>query len=176
MAIPPPPTLLALMRPSSRFIKDLPLAVRQLRCSWYMVFQLLPGISERASPRLIPRLWAYWSPGYDAHDDLVDVLAALQGPGRATAALRYYRALLLPWMRQRKYAAEQSHWNGVPRVPVLYLHGEQDGCMLATIARRAGAALPPGSEVEILPGVGHFPQLERPDAVNERIAAFIEAP
>ena len=31
------------------------------------------------------------------------------------------------------------------------------------------------SAVEVVPGAGHFLHLERPDEVNERIAAFLSA-
>ena len=150
-------------------------AARQLRMSWYMFFQLLPGISERALGRVIPRLWADWSPGYDAREDLADVFAALDGDGRATAALRYYRAFFLPWMRRREYAAEQAHVLDLPAAPLLYLHGERDGCQLPSIARRADDLLTPPSRFELVPGAGHFLHLERPADVNERIAAFVGA-
>jgi pimeloyl-ACP methyl ester carboxylesterase len=173
MAVGPAPVAFSSLRSVSRVKSDIRLILRQLRMSWYMAFQLLPGISERALPRLIPRLWADWSPGYDAHEDVPAVLAALSAPGRATAALRYYRGYFLPWTRSREYAAEQAHMFDIPPVPLLYLHGERDGCQLPEIAQRASAMLPPGSRFELVPGVGHFMQLERPDDVNERIAAFI---
>jgi pimeloyl-ACP methyl ester carboxylesterase len=155
--------------------RDLRLVPRQLRMSWYMFFQLLPGISERALPRMIPRLWADWSPGYDASEDLADVFASLRGGARATAALRYYRALWLPWMRQREYAAEQAHAHSVPAEPLLYLYGERDGCLLPEVSRRTLEFLAPGSRVEAVPDAGHFLQLERPDVVNPLVAAFIES-
>jgi pimeloyl-ACP methyl ester carboxylesterase len=173
LAVAPGPVILAAFRSPRRFISDLPRTVRQLRMSWYMGFQLLPGISERALPRLIPRLWADWSPGYDAREDVPHVLAALRGPGRATAALRYYRGYFLPWTRRREYRAEQAHMFAIPPVPFLYLHGERDGCQLPEIAKRAADVLPAGSRFELVPGAGHFMQLERPDYVNERIASFI---
>ncbi len=169
LAIPPvrPP------RSARDAIADLPLLVRQLGRSWYMFFQLLPGISERSLPWLIPRLWTAWSPGFDAAGDVVEVMAALHGPDRATAALRYYRALFLPWMRSRTYAAEQAQLFARARRPLLYLHGEDDGCIGAAVARRGARFLPPGSEFELVPGCGHFLQLERPDYVGERIARFL---
>ena len=167
LAVPPGPVFRGPLPPR--------LAVRQLRMSWYMAFQLVPRLSEESLPRLVPRLWADWSPGYDGREDVADVLASLSGPGRATAALRYYRALFLPWMRRSEYAAEQARSLGVPDVPLLYLHGEQDACMTAELARRAERYLPAQSRVEIVPGAGHFLHLERPDEVGERIAAFIAA-
>ena len=173
MAVAPGPVLLSPFRSPSRFVKDLPLIARQLRMSWYMFFQLLPGISERALPRVVPRLWADWSPGYNAREDLADVRLALAGSDRATAALRYYRAFFLPWMRRHEYAAEQARLLDIPPVPLLYLHGERDGCQLPAIARRATQILPPGSRFELVPDAGHFLHLERPADVNKRIAAFI---
>jgi pimeloyl-ACP methyl ester carboxylesterase len=138
-----------------------------------MFFQLVPGVSERALPWLIPRLWRAWSPGYDPAGDLPDVFAALDGPGRRTAALRYYRAFLLPWVRSDEYAAEQSRWASSPRVPVLYMHGARDGAQLPAVARRAERILRPPSRFELVEGAGHFLHLERPDHVNGLIAEFV---
>jgi pimeloyl-ACP methyl ester carboxylesterase len=170
IAVAPAPVLLS----PGRRVSDLGLFARQLRLSWYMFFQLLPGISERSLPRLIPRLWNDWSPGYDARDDVPDVLDSLQGP-HAAAALRYYRAFFFPWMRSKEYAAEQSHLLEVPPVPLLYLHGERDGCQLPAIASRAADFLQPPSRFAMVEGAGHFLHLERPGAVNDLITAFIEA-
>jgi pimeloyl-ACP methyl ester carboxylesterase len=169
LAIPP----LALPATAREAIADLPLLLHQLRLSWYMLFQLLPGVSERALPRLIPRLWADWSPGYDGREDVAAVLASLRGPGRATAALRYYRALFLPWMRRRAYAPEQSRLLAPVRRPVLYLHGARDGCVGAPVAQRGAQRLPPGSEFELVPDCGHFLHLERPGYVGERVVRFV---
>jgi pimeloyl-ACP methyl ester carboxylesterase len=140
-----------------------------------MFFQLLPGISERALPWLVPRLWQTWSPGYPAHEDARRALAALEDPARRTAALRYYRALLLPWRRQAKYAEERSWLLKAPRTPLLYLHGAIDGCMNAEVARRGADSLPAGSGFELIPEVGHFLHLEDLSRVEARIYAFFEA-
>jgi pimeloyl-ACP methyl ester carboxylesterase len=173
IAVPPGPVLLSPYRSVGGFVSDLPLVLRQLRLSWYMFFQLIPGVSERSLDRLLPRLWRDWSPGYDAREDLDEVRSALAGPGRATAALRYYRALFLPWMRSAQYAEEQSHLLDLPGVPLLYLHGERDGCMLPALGRRTAEFLGAGSELEMVAGAGHFLHLERPETVNERIARFL---
>jgi pimeloyl-ACP methyl ester carboxylesterase len=153
--------------------RSLSLIARQLRCSWYMGFQQLPGISERSLDRLIPRLWADWSPGYEGAEDIARVLDALDSPARRTAVLRYYRALFQPWYRSRRYAAEQRAMVGTPKVPTLYMHGANDRCMRAELLRLAEGALPPGSETVLIEQAGHFLQLERPELVNERIAEFV---
>jgi pimeloyl-ACP methyl ester carboxylesterase len=175
LAIPPVSLVASLAGRPAQLPRELPLLARQLRMSWYMFFQLLPGISERALPRLIPFLWKAWSPGYPAQDEVRHVLAALPDPGHRTAALRYYRALFLPWTRQAAYAEERSWLHRGPRTPLLYLHGERDGCIHPAIALRGAEILPAGSSFELLPGVGHFLQLEDPEGVGARIAAFIES-
>jgi len=171
IAVPPPPVLFG----PSRMLSSPGLTARQLRCSWYMIFQQFPGAPERVLPSVIRRLWADWSPGYDATEDLAHVADALRPPGRREAALAYYRALLQPAYMRKAYAAEQKHFLGVPDVPMLYLHGRDDGCLLAEIAERAVDVLAPGSRVEILPGVGHFLQLEQPVTANPLIADFVGA-
>ena len=157
-----------------RLFADLPLVGRQLRMSWYILFQQLPWISERSLDRLIPKLWSDWSPGFEATEDIEHVFQALCSPPRRTAALRYYRAFGQPWYRSREYADEQAHLFRVPSCPVLYMHGADDGCLNPDLAGRALAALPTGSEVELVPSAGHFLQLERPEEVGARIAAFLE--
>lgn len=165
MAVPPAAVLLQAWRSPL-------LAARQLRCSWYMLFQQLPAVSERTLPALIPRLWSAWSPGYDGHADSSRAIAALAGE-HASAALRYYRALAQPWARSRHYAREQRHAMRTPRMPLLYLHGRQDRCLLPELAERARVVLAPAGAVELVDGAGHFLQLEQPERVGELIAAFV---
>ena len=52
------------------------------------------------------------------------------------------------------------------RAPVLLLHGEKDRLVSVHSAREA-AARNPGWRLEVLPDVGHVPQLEAPEAVAD---------
>jgi pimeloyl-ACP methyl ester carboxylesterase len=168
-------SVVALAIPPPQAILDAPpsVLIRQARASWYMAFQQLPVISERSLHWLIPKLWADWSPGYDGAADAQRALAALDGPGRRTAALRYYRAAAQPWLRSRRYARQQERALSTPRQPVLYLHGADDGCGLPAYVQRSRELLAPGSRVELVPDAGHFLQLERPGVVNDLIAEFL---
>lgn len=150
---------------------DLRLTARQLRKSWYILFNQLPNLPERAFARLVPYLWRTWSPTYQATDDLWHVTTALDTAARRSAALGYYRAFLRPAPPDR-YRGWQMAWDAVPSVPTLYLHGAHDGCIDAELADRVRNVLPPGSAV-VIHDVGHFPHLEQPDIVNRRIVEFL---
>lgn len=170
LAVPPGPVLLGQLTSPRELLRNAGLLPRQLRRSWYMAFQQLP-FSEGAMEELIPKLWRDWSPGYDATEDVAQVLAALDSPARRTAALRYYRALLQPWERRSSYSPEARYEMKLGPAPTLYLHGENDGAMLAALARGAANLV----KTEIVPGVGHFLQLEAPERVNALIADFVAA-
>jgi pimeloyl-ACP methyl ester carboxylesterase len=169
MAVPPIGPLLF----SPWVLRHLPLLGRQLRQSWYVFFQQLPGVSERALGTVVPKLWRDWSPGYDATEDLAHFFTSVDVPARRTAVLRYYRALLTPLHMRRRYFARQRGWTQPPPGRWMYLHGERDGCLLADVARAAIVQQPEPNDHAVLPGVGHFLQLEDPAGVNARIAAFI---
>lgn len=160
LAVPPTAAVLAPWRKLS----TLPIALRQARLSWYFLYNQLP-FATRGLHRVIPKLWRDWSPGYDAAEDLEHLFSALDTTSRRRAALRYYRNNL-----QR---GALRTFSMRPGAPALYLHGESDGCMSVAIADAARTMLVPGSEVEVLPGVGHFLHLESPALVNQRIAGWI---
>jgi pimeloyl-ACP methyl ester carboxylesterase len=138
-------------------------ALRQLGLSSYVAYLGFGGrLAERSLPRLVPWLWRRWSPGYDPSADLPAVLAALSSPESRRAARLPYRAL--PSLIRAPAPA--------PRIPLLYLHGEDDHCMHAGFARLAAGPLGPG-RFALIPGAGHFLPLEAPEAVADRIEEFL---
>lgn len=163
MAVPPPWLLAAALRGPGA----LPLLARQLRNSWYTMFNQLPGLAERAQGKLIPKLWRDWSPGFDADEDVRHVFAALDGRARRRAALRYYRCAADP------RASRQLSQPG--RQPVLFLHGQRDGCFSPALCRRVLPLLTGQSRGESIEGAGHFLQVERPAVVNDLITDWLEA-
>jgi len=168
MSVPPVATMQRVVRGR--------LALRQLRNSWYILANQVPGLAESAFEPLVRKLWADWSPGYDATEELAHLLEALPDRARRTAAIRYYRALVRPWGRRAGYADAQNAWLRTPSVPMLYLHGAQDGCLLPAVGAEAAVDLPIGSRAVLIPGAGHFLQLEQPDAVAGEIRRFVPAP
>ena len=98
----------------------------QLKRSWYMFFfqhalaDMVVGMGDLA---FIDGLWADWSPGYDATEDLVHVKDALRDPAHLTAALDYYRATLGNVGVDPALDDVQAKASEITKQPTLYLHG-----------------------------------------------------
>jgi pimeloyl-ACP methyl ester carboxylesterase len=167
MAVPPGPAL------GAAFVGNL----AQIQRSWYMFF-FQHGLSNLVVPAndfaFIDMLWSQWSPGYDAREDLVHVKQALHETDNLQAALGYYRATLGDGKRDPELAALQQRMGGeYPPQTLLYLHGENDGCVGREVAEAARAMSPANVRYEFVAGAGHFMQLEQPERVNELIVDFV---
>jgi pimeloyl-ACP methyl ester carboxylesterase len=149
--------------------------LRQLRNSWYILFNRLPWLPEANHERLVRKLWRDWSPGYDASADLPAVLEAMASPENRRAVIGYYRALVSPLGPPPAY----RRWKGAelspPLTPLLYLHGVDDGAMDIRLARLAEPSLPEGSTMVEVPDAGHFLHLEQPAVVNALVRAHLTA-
>ncbi|TDB93040.1 alpha/beta hydrolase [Actinomadura sp. 7K534] len=153
----------------------------QLKRSFY-IFVFQTPLAEAALNRaFVEGLWRDWSPddGRDRSQDVDHVMDCLAAPQNVAAAIGYYRAMLDPSRLVERFAAEQEAANRVGELPVLYLHGADDGCLGPDVVAPGGdlgaveSALPPGSRAHLVPGAGHFLQLDRPDDVNTRILDWL---
>ncbi len=167
MSVPPSATLRA---GSPKLLRLVP---RQLLRSWYMGYFQLPFAPERSESWIVPLLWRRWSPGYDATEDLRHVDAAIGAPDRWRAALGPYRATLRNYRPPDRYRELHRWWTEPPRLPTLYLHGGEDGCMTAGFTPYVRAALPSGSAALVVGRAGHFLHLEQPAEVGRRIVEFL---
>lgn len=161
LAIPPEPAMgNALLSP------------KQLRASSYIIGFQRPGAERRflrGNGELVKRLWAEWSPGYEATQDdtqpAIDATSTMEG---ARAVLAYYRGL------GRGVMTGSAFWSdsAAPFQPTLFLQGADDPVMAANYAKNVRKALPEGEGV-LIEGHGHWMHLEDPAGVNRRIRDFL---
>jgi|SRR5947209_9001782 len=140
----------------------------QLRRFFYMfVFQMPFAEDLVAAGELgfVAWLWAQWSPGYEASEDLYWVRRSLAERPNLSAALGYYRALFA--------GGAAGGPPTPPPQPTLYLHGEEDGCIGVELVRDAREHLVEGSRAEFIAAAGHFLHLERSDEVGSLITEWI---
>jgi pimeloyl-ACP methyl ester carboxylesterase len=151
----------------------------QIQRSWYMFFfqhPLSDHIVSSNDMAFIDRLWSQWSPGFDGTEDARRVKESLTDPAHLGAALGYYRATLGQGYRDPALAEAQiAMQTETPTQPVLYLHGETDGCIGVELARDADSKKPSNARVVIVEQAGHFLQLEQPRRVNELIVDWVTA-
>jgi len=95
------------------------------------------------------------------------------------AALGYYWGQFDPnRFGSEEWAAEQAAaWGRDITQPALYLHGTQDGChgMTQEQVDRVPQHCGPGSQSELIEGVGHFMMVQRPTDINKKILEFLAA-
>lgn len=171
MSVPP----IAAMDNSRRsLMQNLRMTAIQLRRSWYVLFFQLPLLPERVLQRVIPRLWKDWSPqGADVRDGVSRTLTALPTRTHRRAAVGYYRSMVRFTRPTTPYVGLHRFRFKLPLQPVLMLHGEQDGAVQLGYLDGAIDALPPYSRVQIIPGAGHFLQVDQPDAVSAAILDYL---
>jgi pimeloyl-ACP methyl ester carboxylesterase len=151
----------------------------QLKRFFYLFFLKTPAaepVVAAGNMAFLDRLWQDWSPGYDATEDLRNVKQCLSGEGNLAAAIGYYQADepgLRAFRADGAYAAEERALASTGPQPTLYLHGDRDGCIALSLVQDAGRHLAAGSRMEVVEDAGHFMQVERPAAVNDRILAWV---
>jgi len=151
----------------------------QVQAFWYQYVFLQPSAEAIVSHddfRFLERIWADWSPGFDASAAVPAVKDALRDPANLSCALSTYRAmydfsLIPPHLVPATMASLTPHTQ-----PTLYLHGAQDGCVPDIELADVLAALPAGSTGKIFPDAGHFLQYEVPDRVIEHVLAYLGTP
>lgn len=151
----------------------------QVKRSFYSFLFLAPGIEDFVAAddmAFIDRLWTEWSPGYDHAGEMDHVREALADPAHLSAALGYYRAFFGMSNTSGEYEEQSAAlYDDVSR-PMLYLHGQNDGCISSQWVDQAREHLPSGSRTSAVAGAGHFLHLERPDEVNRFVVDWVTAP
>ncbi|MFZ5755985.1 MAG: alpha/beta fold hydrolase [Pseudomonadota bacterium] len=150
----------------------------QLRKSWYMAFFQLRGLADRVLARndfaFVDKLWRDWSPGWDRPQATMErVKETFRQPGVPRAALGYYRCLFDVFAAPNRRA--QMLIRQLVRVPVLVLHGHNDGCMDSRLPAAAvdPKQFPAGIRLVTVDDAGHFLHQEQPAKVNTLLLDFV---
>jgi pimeloyl-ACP methyl ester carboxylesterase len=144
--------------------------VAQLVRSSYMPVLAAPGGAALARARdfaFVDALWRLWSPGYRLPDDARRALHACLAASWPAPA-RYYRAFLGSRIGARRFGPTFRI-----ETPMLALHGADDGCVAAATARGQERWFRTPFAAEVIPGAGHFLQLEAPAIVIDRTLAWL---
>jgi pimeloyl-ACP methyl ester carboxylesterase len=156
------------------------ISLAQMRRSWYSFLFQVPdlAVAERLAGAddlaLVDSLWADWSPGYDATEDVRRAKDALRPPGHLRAALTYYRDAPTGVPKEKDAAASQEFLRRLG-MPVLYVHGALDGCIGLDAVDLVRPYFPPKMRIAVLEDAGHFVQLEQPGQFNRLVLEFVTA-
>ena len=140
----------------------------QRRLSTYMALFQVPKLPERRLREgdLVGRLLHRWGgPGFPDAETEERCTEAMMIPAAAHCALEYYRWAFRSRLRPSGRRLTRLLREGVT-VPVLQVHGADDGCVLATTAHGSGAFAHGGYALHVLDGLGHFPHQEDPATVT----------
>ncbi|ANZ43520.1 hypothetical protein BBK82_43395 [Lentzea guizhouensis] len=152
MSVPPPAAL--------RTIFDDP--AQQQRFFYLWMFQV-PRVAESLlNDTLLTYLWRTWSPGLEVP---AYVRNAYADPALRSNSLKLYRANFDRTLHDPALAPLAEVSERPAPIPMLVLAGADDGCITPDSYADAATGLAPGSRVDIVPGAGHFLQLDRPDEV-----------
>jgi len=155
-----------------------------LRCpsyavnAWYISFFQLKGLADwwvkRKNMKFIDMLYRTWCPSWNQYDErLVSVKETLKAPGVLNSALSYYRNSIYG-LNSASFEFRRL-FNGRITVPTLGIRGELDGCIPEVAwEQMSPKSFRNGLTLEVVPGVGHFPQLESPQWISERLIGWVK--
>ncbi len=146
--------------------------------SWYVTFFQLKWFADwwvmRNDLKFIDLLYRTWCPTWDNYDDrLASTKETLKAPGVLKSCLSYYRNSILG-LNSASFKFRRLY-NGRINVPTLGIRGDVDGCMPEVAWELTSPkSFRNGLTLEVMPGsVGHFPQLENPEWISERLIRWV---
>lgn len=156
------------------------LNLTQARNYWYHWYMATPR-GERTvhgDRRAFARImWDTWAPpGWFTEAEFEATAAAFDNDDWPAITLHSYRHRWGHAEGDPRYAADEAAMSPAPvlQVPTLVLHGEEDGVNHPDTSARKEAFFRGTYRRRVLPGIGHFPQREAPDAVLHELRQFLE--
>jgi len=148
-----------------------------LGASWYVSFFQLKWLADwvvrRKNFKFFDLLYRTWCPTWENYEDrLASTKETFNAPGVLKWTLSYYRNCIFG-LNPASFRFRRIY-NGSVKVPTLGIRGDVDGCIpeVAWNVMRP-KSFPNGLTLEVMPGIGHFPQLEDPQWVSERLIRWV---
>jgi pimeloyl-ACP methyl ester carboxylesterase len=152
----------------------------QARHYWYQWFMATKRGAQavRKNGKAFARdQWENWSPkGWFRDEDFETTAKSFENPDWPDITLHSYR---VRWGE----ADPDPHYAGLEAqvlaaktiaVPALMIQGGADNCTLPRTTEDKDAYFSAGYHRHVLPGVGHFPTREAPQAVNDLLLGFLK--
>jgi len=160
---------------------DQTLSLQQVQNYWYHWYMALDRGAElvRQDRRGFTRhIWTLWNPDWDVPESVFAAIArSFDNPDWAEITLHSYRVRWGLAPRDPSFAALERRIADDPviRVPSLVLHGGSDPCNDPATSAGKEALFASVYRHAVLPGLGHFPQRQRPDLVLAELLPFLHA-
>ncbi len=156
-----------------------------LRCpsyilnSWYISFFQLKWLADwvvrRNNFKFFDLLYRTWCPTWENYEDrLASTKETFKAsPGVLKWTLSYYRNSIFG-LNSASFKFRRL-FNGRIDVPTLGIRGEVDGCIPEVAWNLVSPkSFRKGLTLEVIPDVGHFPQLESPQWISKRLIAWFK--
>jgi len=159
--------------PAPKLVKELISNVDQIRRSWYVFAFQIPGIPEwiiqQNLSEFIKNILREQAvrKGAFSKEDAQIYQSALAKPGVLSAALNYYRQLLLPWNWWREWTPQPI------TAPTLVLWGAEDSLFSPSLTSGLDRLISAPFRLTFIPHCGHWIQQEAPQTVNRELLAFL---
>ena len=146
--------------------------------AWYVTFFQLKWLADwvvrRKNFKFFDLLYRTWSPTWKNYDDrLVSVKETFNQPGVLKSALSYYRNCIFG-LNPTSFRWRRLY-NGRIEVPTLGIRGEVDWCLPeVSWELTSPKSFRNGLTLEVMPGIGHFPHLEDPEWMSERLIRWFK--
>ncbi|NJP08616.1 MAG: alpha/beta hydrolase [Leptolyngbyaceae cyanobacterium RU_5_1] len=161
--------------PVQHLVQELVSNLDQLRRSWYVFAFQVPGIPEwliqQNLSEFVKNLLQEQAirKGAFSKEDAQIYQSALAKPGVLSAALNYYRQMLLPW----NWLWDWFNAAKPLTVPTLVLWGEEDSLLSPKLTQGMERLITAPFQLKLIPHCGHWIQQEAPQTVNRELLAFL---
>jgi pimeloyl-ACP methyl ester carboxylesterase len=157
-----------------------PISVAQARNYWYHWYMNTPkgraavDQDRRAFARM---MWDLWAPaGWYDPAEFEETAQAFDNPDWTDVVVHSYTQRWGLSPSDPAYAADEQKVQPAPvlSVPTLVLHGEADGVNFPASSAHKEKFFTGRYQRTLLPGVGHFPQREAPQAVAQAVLDWLK--